>query len=255
MSDNDSLTNIIEALIFSSGETISVTKLAELVDCDDKAFIIEALETLEERYKTHVLELKKLASGYRFQVRSTYSQWVRRLFSEKPQKYSRSILETLAIIAYRQPVTRADIEAIRGVAVSTSVIRTLLERNWVKIAGHRDVPGRPAIYITTKTFLDYFNLSRLDELPSIELLLKEQEEANKDNSAKKSEDESRLAKVELPVELLDEAETKLDQAFLDESSDEETIIDETATEEKLMDEQLQAVAEEETKVNKEEYEL
>ena len=111
--------------------------------------------------------MKKVASGYRFQVRQEYSKWVNRLWDEKPQRYSRALLETLALIAYKQPITRGDIEEVRGVAVSTNIMRTLLERDWIRVVGHRDIPGRPATYATTKNFLDYFNLSHLDELPDL----------------------------------------------------------------------------------------
>ena len=112
-------------------------------------------------------ELKQVASGYRFQVKSEYGEWVSRLWKEKPPRYSRALLETLALVAYKQPITRGDIEEIRGVAVSTNIMRTLLEREWVRVVGHRDVPGHPALYATTRNFLDYFNLRSLDELPSL----------------------------------------------------------------------------------------
>jgi len=112
-------------------------------------------------------ELKKVASGYRLQVREVYAPWVARLFEEKPQRYSRALLETLALVAYRQPITRSEIEDIRGVTVSSNIIRTLQEREWVRIVGHRDVPGRPAMYATTRQFLDYFNLQGLDQLPPL----------------------------------------------------------------------------------------
>ena len=111
--------------------------------------------------------LKEVASGWRFQIREDLSDWVSRLWEEKPARYSRALLETLALIAYRQPVTRGEIEEVRGVSVSSNIIRTLLEREWVRVVGHRDVPGRPAMYATTKTFLDYFNLKTLDELPAL----------------------------------------------------------------------------------------
>jgi segregation and condensation protein B len=111
--------------------------------------------------------LKQVASGYRFQVRADYGEWVGRLWKEKPPRYSRALLETLALVAYKQPITRGDIEEIRGVAVSTNIMRTLIEREWVRVVGHRDVPGHPALYATTKNFLDYFNLRSLDELPTL----------------------------------------------------------------------------------------
>ncbi|CAN0603579.1 unnamed protein product [Ectocarpus sp. 12 AP-2014] len=125
------------------------------------------LVLLESACEGRGFELKKVASGYRLQVREEYAPWVSRMFEEKPQRYSRALLETLALIAYRQPITRGEIEDIRGVTVSSNIIRTLLEREWVKVVGHRDVPGRPAMYATTRQFLDYFNLSGLDQLPPL----------------------------------------------------------------------------------------
>ncbi len=122
---------------------------------------------LESACENRGFELKKVASGFRLQIREEYAPWVGRLFEERPQRYSRALLETLALIAYRQPITRGEIEDIRGVTVSSNIIRTLLEREWVRVVGHRDVPGRPAMYATTKQFLDYFNLSGLDQLPPL----------------------------------------------------------------------------------------
>lgn len=128
----------------------------------------KAVDEIVEDYATRPVALKKVASGYRFQVKPELSFWVGRLFEEKPPRYSRALLETLAIIAYRQPVTRGDIEDIRGVAVSSNIIRTLLEREWIRIIAHKEVPGRPALYGTTKQFLDYFDLSSLHELPTLQ---------------------------------------------------------------------------------------
>lgn len=128
-----------------------------------------ALAQLAKDYENRAIELKELANGYVLQTRQYFSPWISRLYSEKPPKYSRALLETLAIIAYRQPVTRADIEEIRGVAVASSLFKTLLEREWIRIAGHRDVPGKPSVYTTTKAFLSYFNLKSLSELPSLSL--------------------------------------------------------------------------------------
>lgn len=113
------------------------------------------------------MELVEVASGWRFQVRSDYSKWVNRLFEERPPRYSRALLETLAIIAYRQPITRAEIEEIRGVSISGSIIKTLQEREWIRVVGHRDVPGKPELLATTREFLDYFNIKKLSELPSL----------------------------------------------------------------------------------------
>ena len=126
-----------------------------------------ALVEVRERCEGRGYELIEVASGFRFQVRETLSPWVGRLWQERPQKYSRAVLETLALIAYRQPITRGEIEEIRGVAVSTPIIRTLNERDWIRVVGHRDVPGRPVLYATTRQFLDYFNLKSLDQLPAL----------------------------------------------------------------------------------------
>lgn len=130
--------------------------------------IKSALLELGEDYKNSAIELKMLSQGYSFQIKSAYSARIHRLSSEKPPKYSRALLETLAIIAYQQPITRAEIEEIRGVAVSSSIMKTLLERDWVKVGGQRDLPGKPTLYVTTKAFLDYFNLKSLSELPNLE---------------------------------------------------------------------------------------
>ena len=132
------------------------------------AEIHSAIDAIIEDYLPRPVELKLVASGYRFQVRKEMSRWVARLFEEKPPKYSRALLETIAIIAYRQPVTRGDIEEIRGVAVSSNIIHTLLEREWVRIVAHKETPGKPALYGTTKQFLDYFDLATLAQLPTLQ---------------------------------------------------------------------------------------
>jgi segregation and condensation protein B len=129
--------------------------------------IRNALKALEEECQDKSFELKQVSSGYRFQVKKDYSDYVSRLWEERPARYSRALLETLALVAYRQPITRAEIEGVRGVSVSSNIMKTLLERDWVKVVGHRDVPGKPAIYATTKTFLDYFNLKSLEDLPPL----------------------------------------------------------------------------------------
>jgi segregation and condensation protein B len=126
------------------------------------------LGEIEADCETRGFELKKVATGYRFQVKEKYADWVSRLWEERPPRYTRALLETLALVAYKQPITRGDIEEIRGVAVSTNIIRTLLEREWIRVVGHRDVPGRPAMYATTKSFLDYFNVASLEELPTLQ---------------------------------------------------------------------------------------
>jgi len=167
---SDSLKNIVEAAILAANKAISLDKLLALFpekEAIDKNQIRKAVEQLMEDYQSRGIELIEVSSGFRFQVVQTVAPWVSRLWEEKPQKYSRALLETLALVAYRQPVTRGEIEEIRGVSVSSQIMRTLVEREWVRIIGHRDVPGKPAMYATTKSFLDYFGLKKLDELPSL----------------------------------------------------------------------------------------
>lgn len=161
---------IIEGALLAAGEPLTIKKLETLFDEEDvpeKAQFEQALEAIADACEARGFELKEVASGWRFQVREDLAPWVNRLWEEKPQKYSRALLETLALIAYRQPITRGDIEEIRGVAVSSHIIKTLTERDWVKVVGQRDVPGRPSLYATTRQFLDYFNLKSLDQLPTL----------------------------------------------------------------------------------------
>lgn len=170
MNDLEKIRQIIEGLLLASGKPLTLDKIAELFTKDElpeREVLKTALKEIEESCEGRGFELKKVASGYRFQVRQELSDWIGRLWEEKPQRYSRALLETIAIIAYRQPITRGDIEKIRGVAVSSSIVRTLLEREWVRVVGHRDVPGRPAMYASTRQFLDYFNLENLNELPAL----------------------------------------------------------------------------------------
>ncbi len=165
------LKQIVEGAIMASESPLTVDQIMQLFeendDAPERAAVREVLIEIEGDCEGRGFELKQVASGYRFQVRTAYGEWVSRLWKEKPPRYSRALLETLALVAYKQPITRGDIEEIRGVAVSTNIMRTLLEREWVRVVGHRDVPGHPALYATTKTFLDYFNLRSLDELPTL----------------------------------------------------------------------------------------
>ena len=165
------LKNILEAILMSAGKPISLEKLLDYLDQEESrpsiTLVKKQLMALQEDCEGRGIELKEVSSGFRYQARDNYAKWVSKLWEEKPQHYSRALLETLSLVAYRQPVTRADIEEVRGVSVSTSIVRTLLEREWVRVVGHRDVPGRPALYATTRQFLDYFNLKSLDELPSL----------------------------------------------------------------------------------------
>ena len=164
------LQNIIEGALLASSEPLKVEHLQALFDEEEMPENEEvdvALQTLARECEGRGYALIEVASGWRFQVRQDLARWINRLWEEKPQRYSRALLETLALIAYRQPITRGDIEDVRGVAVSSHIIKTLTEREWVKVVGHRDVPGRPALYATTRHFLDYFNMKSLDELPSL----------------------------------------------------------------------------------------
>jgi len=168
--DEIELKNIIEALLLTSGKPLNTVQLYDVFEEWQKPSfeqINQALVCLQTEYKTRSFELIEVASGYLFQTKKEYSHWVARLQIEKPSKYSRALLETLSIIAYKQPVTRGDIEEIRGVAVSSHIMKTLLEREWIRVAGHRDVAGKPAVYTTTKEFLNYFNLQYLSELPTL----------------------------------------------------------------------------------------
>lgn len=165
-----SLKCILEALLLAAGEPLDRAAFAAVFDEPDRpsdAEIAGALQELAEDYAERGLELKEVASGYRIQIREEVNHWVSRLWEERPQRYSRAMLETLALIAYRQPITRGEIEEVRGVSVRSNIVRTLQEREWIRVVGHRDVPGKPALFGTTKAFLDYFNLSSLDDLPPL----------------------------------------------------------------------------------------
>lgn len=164
------LKKIIEGALLASGEPLSKDRLMALFpeeEQPEKDQLLAALKEIETDCESRGFELKQVASGWRFQVVEDIAPWVNRLWEEKPQKYSRAMMETLALIAYRQPITRGDIEEIRGVAVSHHIIKTLSERDWIKVVGHRDVPGRPSLFATTRQFLDYFNLKNLEDLPSL----------------------------------------------------------------------------------------
>jgi segregation and condensation protein B len=168
--DDQKLKNIVEAALLASGRPLSLDELQGLFDDGDrpeKTQLREALEALGAEYEGRGIALLEVASGWRVQVRPAYSDWLSRLWQERPPRYSRALLETLALVAYRQPITRGEIEDIRGVSVSSNIVRTLQERGWIRVVGQRDVPGKPEMFGTTKEFLDYFGLKRLDELPSL----------------------------------------------------------------------------------------
>ncbi|WP_353232641.1 SMC-Scp complex subunit ScpB [Pseudomonas helleri] len=164
------LAPLLEAFLLASGKPQSLERLFELFDESERPeppVFKKALDVLRKSCDGRAFELKEVASGYRLQIREKFSPWVGRLWEERPQRYSRAMLETMALIAYRQPITRGEIEDVRGVAVNSHIVKTLLEREWIRVVGYRDVPGKPAMFATTKAFLDHFNLQNLDDLPPL----------------------------------------------------------------------------------------
>jgi segregation and condensation protein B len=165
------LKNILEAVMLGADRVLTVIHMESLFELDEERptrdEIRQALHEMADDYESRGYELKQVASGFRLQVRQEYATWVSRLWEERPARYTRALLETMALIAYRQPITRGEIEEVRGVSVSSNIVKTLLERNWIKVLGHKDVPGKPTLYGTTKEFLDYFNLKSLDQLPTL----------------------------------------------------------------------------------------
>ena len=164
------LKHTIEALLLSSDEPLSTEKLFKIISNKHqitKADVLDAINSLENDYLDKEIEVSRVASGYRIQAKKSINDFLNIIFAERTPKYSRALMETLSIIAYKQPVTRGDIEAIRGVSVSSSIMRTLTDRNWIKIIGYRDVPGKPAMFSTTADFLNYFGLEKLEELPDL----------------------------------------------------------------------------------------
>jgi segregation and condensation protein B len=169
--DQEQTKHILEAALLAANASLSFDRLVELftvrgVDVD-RSELREALKALTEDYSGRQIELKETASGFRIQVRSSAREWLQPLFEERAPRYTRALLETLALIAYRQPITRAEIEEVRGVVVSSNIIRTMMERGWIRVVGHRDVPGKPSMLGTTREFLDYFGLKKLDDLPTL----------------------------------------------------------------------------------------
>ncbi|MEY4641569.1 MAG: hypothetical protein RLZZ227_1563 [Pseudomonadota bacterium] len=199
MIESPQLKKILEGVLLAAGKPLPIERLEELFmehERPEREALEAVLTSISDDCAERGYELKKVASGYRLQVRQELSEWVSRLWEEKPQKYSRALMETLSIIAYRQPITRGDIEKIRGVAVSTQIVQTLLEHEWVRVVGHRDVPGRPAMYATTKQFLDYFNLESLEQLPPL-AEIRDLEEINRGLSLDDDKPVGRI--IEFPV--------------------------------------------------------
>ena len=219
------LKQIIEGLLLAAGKPLSLTAMAELFSEEerpDDEVLRAVLEQIAQDCEGRGFELREVASGFRFQVRQELSEWVSRLWEERPQRYTRALLETLALVAYRQPITRGDIEEIRGVSVSSTIIRTLLDREWIRVVGHRDVPGRPAMFATTRQFLDYFNLKSLQDLPP----LSEIRDLDKLNPelALEEDELAGMRVLELPDEEALKAEG--DAFFGMQEQDEEELIDE-----------------------------
>jgi segregation and condensation protein B len=169
--DETELKHVVEAALLAAGRPLTLERLQEIFAAKgggpDRAALKRALESLAKDYEGRGIEVKEVATGYRVQVRRTMTDWLQPLWEERAPRYTRALLETLALVAYRQPITRAEIEEVRGVVVSTNIVRTLLERNWIRVVGYRDVPGKPAMFGTTKEFLEYFGLKKLEDLPTL----------------------------------------------------------------------------------------
>jgi len=211
--------NVVEASLLAAGRPLAMEELTSVFDERDGSITDEvkaAIAALAAEYETRGLELLEVASGYRVQIRAAVAQPVARLWQERPAKYSRALLETLALIAYRQPITRGEIEQIRGVAVNPNIIKTLHERNWIRVVGHRDVPGKPELLGTTREFLDYFSLKKLDDLPTL---------------AQLKELEDLRVQLTLPgadAQVLDEVEPPLDGDVESQADDDEEPASESA---------------------------
>jgi segregation and condensation protein B len=169
--DETEIKHVVEAALLAAGRPLTLARLGEIFSAKgtgpDRATLKRVIEALANDYQSRGIELKEVATGFRVQVKRSMSDWLQPLWEERAPRYTRALLETLALVAYRQPITRAEIEEVRGVVVSTNIVRTLLERNWIRVVGHRDVPGKPAMFGTTKDFLDYFGLKRLEDLPAL----------------------------------------------------------------------------------------
>lgn len=213
MSDVDNKVKmIVEGLLLAAGKPLSLDNIIQVFSKDeqpDRQELKLVMESISEDCKDRGFELKEVASGFRFQVKQELSEWMAKLWEERPPRYTRALLETLALVAYRQPITRGDIEEIRGVGVSSNIVRTLLDREWIRVVGHRDVPGRPAMFATTKQFLDYFNLKSLQELPPLSEI-KDLAEANPEFDLEDDLADQRI--LELPEEVTDENSVELSES-------------------------------------------
>ena len=240
----EKIKNIIEAALMVSPKPLSIASIQGLFESEqtlavERDDIRAAIEALQQDYLERGVELAEIASGFRFQARDEYASWVNHLFDERPPRYSRALLETLAIIAYRQPITRGEIEEIRGVSVSGTIIKTLFEREWIKGVGHRDVPGKPELLVSTKTFLDYFNLKKLSDLPaladikdfdSINPDLFEALESESNNNAENTDEVTERDSNEVADESVDAVENESEQDDVIETVEQEQEVDEASEE-------------------------
>ena len=252
----EQIKNIIEAALLAAGQPLSIDRLLTLFLDEaqpSRDEIRASLEALAEECAQRGIELKEVGSGFRYQAKQDYAEWVARLWEEKPPRYSRALLETLALIAYRQPITRGEIEDIRGVSVSSNIIKTLLERDWVKVVGHRDVPGKPAMYATTKQFLDYFSLKSLSELPTLaeirdidsinaELALNEpgvEPTAQGEGEVTGAAESAAEAEVEdiMEASASQEEAMAVEEVMEDSAAEEEAVVAEAVTEDSVSDEE------------------
>ena len=214
---------IVEGLLLAAGRPLTLENIGQVFSEDerpDKEELQQVMESIALSCGDRGFELKEVASGFRFQVKQELSEWVSKLWEERPPKYTRALLETLALVAYRQPITRGDIEEIRGVGVSSNIIRTLLDREWIRVVGHRDVPGRPAMFATTKQFLDYFNLKNLQELPPL-AEIKDLAETAKEFNLEDALAESRV--LDLPEDATDENAFEISMTDEEKQAEEDAI--------------------------------
>ncbi len=228
MASEDKLKQIVEAALLAAGRPLSLDQILALFEekeQPEKKALREVLTELMQDYEGRGIEVIEVGSGFRIQVRAGLSPWVSRLWAERPPKYSRALLETLALIAYRQPITRGEIEDIRGVSVSSNIVKTLTEREWVRVVGHRDVPGKPALYATTKEFLDYFNLKSLNDLPTLaeirdlDSINRELELSDPDKADHLAESDAEdVADSEVPEIPEDDVESTTEEALASEES-------------------------------------
>lgn len=222
----EQLKPVIEAVLMVSDQPLALDQIAELFDeyeRPSKGVLKDVLRQLGDDYQGRGIELIEVASGWRIQARKEHANRIARLWTERPQKYSRALLETLALIAYRQPVTRGDIEEIRGVSVSSSIMKTLVEREWVRVVGYRDVPGRPAMYATTRHFLDYFNLKTLDELPTLNEIRDLGDRMQEEQQRAIADEEARMlaAQEEKRRQMMEEARAEMEAQGLNVADDDD----------------------------------